>query len=60
MKKIEVNFRDYETGAVSPIDNIIVEDDYTPEDYLSDLDGEDERYWREHGEIIFMEYTDED
>ena len=34
MKKYTVNAIDKETGAVSPIDNIAVEDNYTVEDYI--------------------------
>ena len=36
MKKYTVNAIDKETGAVSPIDTIEVEDNYTTEDYISD------------------------
>lgn len=36
MKKYIVNAIDKKTGAVSPIDTIKVDDDYTVENYISD------------------------
>ena len=38
MKKYEVCFHDEGTGAVSPVDTIVMPDEYTPEDYLKDCD----------------------
>lgn len=36
MKKYEVNFTDYETGATSPIDTVIKPEGYTAEQYIKD------------------------
>ena len=36
MKRIEVNFYDFETGATSPVDVITVPDGYTEKDYVND------------------------
>lgn len=45
MKKYLVEFEDLNTFAVSPIDTIIAEDDYTPQDYLDDVAGNDTQLW---------------
>ena len=58
MKKFEVDFRDYNTGATSPIDTIEVADNYTPEQYVKDCAANDV-YWGD-GEIIFVEIEDEE
>lgn len=34
--RIEVNFKDYATGAISPVEVIEAEAGYTPADYLKD------------------------
>ena len=38
MKRYEVNLRDYETGATSPIEVIEAADDYTAEQYIKDCE----------------------
>lgn len=38
MRKYEVYYYDYNTGADSPIDIITVEGEYTAEEYIEDLD----------------------
>lgn len=58
MKKIEVNFKDYRTGAISPIEIIEVKEGYTPADYLEDYKkwcdcGLENIY--DNGEILFVE-----
>lgn len=59
MKKYVVYYKDYNIGAVSPVDNIEVEDDYTVEDYNQECQGNMDTPWDlENGEIIFEE-TDE-
>lgn len=59
MKKYEVNYYDYNTGAESPVDVIEVEDDYTVEDYISDCNDNMEEPWdTENGEIRFYEIED--
>ena len=45
MKKYLVEFEDLNTFAVSPIDTVIAEDDYTPKDYLDDVAGNDTQLW---------------
>lgn len=42
--KIEVNFKDYKTGAISSIETIEVKASYTPTDYL-----EDYKKWCDYG-----------
>lgn len=59
MKKYEVNYYDYNTGAESPIDVITVDDDYTVEDYINDCNENMEEPWdTENGEIVFYEIED--
>lgn len=58
MKRYEVDFKDYATGATSPIDEIEVHEGYTPYDYLRDYknacDGGLENIY-DNGEILFFE-----
>ena len=58
MKKYQVEFYDYNNGAMSPIDTITVPDDYTPQDYLEDFksncDPREENAY-DNGEISFTE-----
>lgn len=60
MKKILVEFYDYRNGATSPIDNIIVPDDYTPKHYIDDCENNcvDVTDYRYNGKIIFTEIDD--
>lgn len=58
MKKYEVNFTDYETGATSPIDTIVKPDGYTPEQYIADCKTNADDEWNEmlkNGEITLVE-----
>lgn len=61
MKKFEVNYHDYETGATSAIDNIEVVEGYTAQDYLRDYkencDAGLENIY-DNGEILFFEIED--
>lgn len=56
--KIEVNFKDYETDAISPVEIVEVEAGYTTADYLRDYkkwcDSELENIY-DNGEILFFE-----
>lgn len=59
----EVNYRDPETGATSPIDTVIAPDGYTPEDYTRDCVKNADPEWTDmvlKGEIILILITDED
>lgn len=56
MKKFEVDFYDYATGATSPIDTIIVPDDYTPRDYARDCERNGIEWL--NGMFIFYEIED--
>ena len=38
MKKVYVTFKDWETGVIQSIDQIEIEDGYTPEDYIRDCE----------------------
>ena len=45
MKKYEVNFTDYETGATSPIDTVIKPDGYTAQAYIDEcMDNADDEW----------------
>lgn len=57
MKMYLVEFEDLNTFAVSPIDIIIAEDDYTPQDYLDDVASNDTQLWEclNKGVIHFTE-----
>jgi len=62
MKRYQVEFKDYENGATSPIDTIEVEEGYTPADYLEDYKsncprGEENFY--DNGEISFTDITED-
>ena len=57
MKKYEVCFHDEGTGAVSPVDTIVMPDEYTPEDYLKDCEANGV-YWG-NGTITFTEIEEE-
>ena len=58
MIKIEVDFKDYRTGVISPIEIIEEEQGYTPADYLADY-----KLWCDcglesiynNGKILFFE-----
>ncbi len=47
MKKYEVNYTDYETGATSPIDTVIRPDGYTAEQYIKDCADNADADWNE-------------
>jgi hypothetical protein len=47
MKKYEVNFTDYETGATSPIDTVIKPDGYTADQYIKDCKENADDEWNE-------------
>ena len=36
MKRVQIEFTDFRTGAASPIDIVNVPDDYTEKDYIND------------------------
>lgn len=58
MRKIQVEFHDFNNGATSPIDVIEVDDNYTEQDYIDDCINLDDESWREffeNGEVIFVE-----
>ena len=41
----EVNYTDPETGATSPIDMVVSDDDYTVEQYIKDCEVYGEQEW---------------
>jgi hypothetical protein len=45
MAKFVVNLKDPESGAVSPIDNVIAEDWYNARKYISDCERYADREW---------------
>jgi hypothetical protein len=58
MKKYEVNFTDYETGATSPIDTVIKPDGYTADQYIKDCKENADDEWNrmlENGEVTLVE-----
>lgn len=62
MKKIQVEFKDYTNGAISPIDTIDFAEDYTPENYLEDYKSNCEVGYEniyDNGEIIFTVYQED-
>ena len=58
MKKYEVNFTDYSTGATSPIDTVTKPDGYTAEQYIKDCKENADDEWNEmlkNGEVTITE-----
>ena len=61
MRKYEVDFYDYETGAESPIDTITAPEHYTAEQYITDCErNSDPEYFEflKGGEIRLYEISD--
>ena len=55
--KYIVEFNDFITGAVSPIDNVEAADGYTAEQYISDCASNADQEWNEmlaNGKVIIV------
>lgn len=58
MKKYEVNFTDYETGATSPIDTVVKPEGYTAQAYIDDCMENADDEWCEmlsNGKVTLIE-----
>ena len=61
MKKYEVDFTDFRTGATSAVDTIVAADDYTAEDFVVDCMANADSEWNDmlcHGEVSLVEVED--